>query len=284
MKFALGRRILPWLTVGLLALPLLLAPPVAVAAPSLADVQVQVQLLQEEAASAAEGAQSAKVELANLSKTLASVKQEAAVQGSTVAKLKDSLGAIAIEQYKSGGLSQSLELLFSADPTLYLSAAGSLDALTRRKSLQLHRYAAAQQRLNATTLTVNDKLALVAAAQARITKQLATAQYKLKAAEILLTKLKKSDRARLAKLALMKENADHASSLNFAKSASGISGRAGVALKFALAQIGDWYVFGAAGMVYWDCSGLTMRAYQKAGVSMPHSAAAQERTAHRCAS
>jgi cell wall-associated NlpC family hydrolase len=30
-------------------------------------------------------------------------------------------------------------------------------------------------------------------------------------------------------------------------------------------------------MVTWDCSGLTMRAYQAAGVSLPHSSAAQSR-------
>jgi cell wall-associated NlpC family hydrolase len=48
-----------------------------------------------------------------------------------------------------------------------------------------------------------------------------------------------------------------------------------MALRFALKQIGDRYVFGAAGMVYWDCSGLTMRAFATAGVSLPHSAAAQ---------
>ena len=34
-------------------------------------------------------------------------------------------------------------------------------------------------------------------------------------------------------------------------------------------------MFGGAGLVYWDCSGLTMRALQQAGISLPHSAAAQ---------
>jgi peptidoglycan DL-endopeptidase CwlO len=58
---------------------------------------------------------------------------------------------------------------------------------------------------------------------------------------------------------------------------AGVSGRAGTALKYALKQIGDRYVFGAAGMVTWDCSGLTMRAFQAAGVSLPHSSAAQSR-------
>jgi cell wall-associated NlpC family hydrolase len=180
-------------------------------------------------------------------------------------------------QYKSGGFGQSLELLFSSDPTLYLSSAGSLDALTRRKSAQLRKFEAAQQRLNATTLTVNDKIALVAAAQKKLAAQSAIALSKLAEAEKLLSKLTKAERERLAKLAEEEENADQASSLKAAKTASGVSGRAGVALKYALKQIGDRYVFGSAGMVTWDCSGLTMRAYQAAGVSLPHSSAAQSR-------
>ena len=53
------------------------------------------------------------------------------------------------------------------------------------------------------------------------------------------------------------------------------SGRGGVAIKYALEQIGDKYVFGADGMTTWDCSGLTMRAFRTAGVSLPHSSKAQ---------
>jgi cell wall-associated NlpC family hydrolase len=79
-------------------------------------------------------------------------------------------------------------------------------------------------------------------------------------AEKLLSKLTKAERERLAKLKEDEENADQASSLKAAKSADAVSGRAGIALKYALKQIGDRYVFGAAGMVTWDCSGLTMRA------------------------
>ena len=252
-----------------------LLSPIAHAAPTLAQIQAQVRQLQEDAAAAAEGAQAAKVQLATLTKTLIGIKQEASAQGATVDSLKKSLGAIAIEQYKSGGLSQSLELLFSANPQLYLSSAGALESITRNKSVQLRKFKAAQQRLTATTLTVNDKLVLVQAAQKRFTQDSARAKAKLVAAEKLLANLKKEDRARLAALAAAQENSDQASSKAYAISAGAISGRAGIAIKFALKQIGDRYVFGAAGMVAWDCSGLTMRAYQAAGVSMPHSAAAQ---------
>jgi cell wall-associated NlpC family hydrolase len=185
------------------------------------------------------------------------------------------LSAIAVEQYKTGGLSQSLELLFSSNPALYLSAAGSLEAITRKQSVELRKYQAAKQRLTATSLTVNDKLALVQAAQKKLAAQSARAAAKLAEAESLLSKLKKEDRARLARLAQQEEDADQKSSLAAAKALSGVSGRGGKALQYALKQIGDRYVFGAAGMKTWDCSGLTMRAFQTAGVSLPHSSRAQ---------
>ena len=255
----------------------LFVAPEAQAAPSLAEIQAKVRELEEDATAAAEGAQEAKVTVATLTKTLTGIKQKAALQGQNVSELSRSLGAIAINQYKNGGLGQSLELLFSSDPTLYLSAAGSLDALTRRKSIQLNKFEAAEQRLNATTLTVADKVALIAAAQKKYQAQARLAQSKLAEAEKLLAQLKKEDRERLARLAEEQENADQASSLEAAKKAQGVSGRAGVALKYALKQIGDRYVFGAAGLTTWDCSGLTMRAFQTSGVSLPHSSAAQFR-------
>ena len=260
-----------------------LAPVSASAAPSLAEVQAKVRQLEEEATTAAEGAQEAKVKLAILTKTLNGIKAKADIQGAEVAALRRSLGAIAVEQYKSGGFGQSFQLLFSSDPTLYLSSAGSLDAITRRKSTQLRKFEAAQQRLNATTLLVNDKIALVAAAQKKLAAQSALAKRKLAEAEKLLSKLSKAERERLARLAEDEENADQKSSLEAAKSANGVSGRAGVALKYALKQIGDRYVFGAAGTVTWDCSGLTMRAFQAAGVSLPHSSAAQSRMGKKVA-
>jgi cell wall-associated NlpC family hydrolase len=53
------------------------------------------------------------------------------------------------------------------------------------------------------------------------------------------------------------------------------SGGAGAAIAFAYAQIGKPYVYGAAGPDAYDCSGLTMRAWGAAGVSMPHYSGAQ---------
>jgi cell wall-associated NlpC family hydrolase len=255
----------------------LITAPTATAGPSLAQVQAQVNQLEDDATAAAEGAQEAKVKLAALTRSLAGIQAQAALQGKTVDAISKTLGSIAVEQYKSGSMSQSLELLFSSNPSLYLSSAGSLEAITRRKSTQLRKFQTAEQALNATSLTVSDRLAQVKVLQKKLAERSALAAAKLAQAEALLATLKKEDRERLAKLALDQENADQASSLEAAKSASGVTGRAGIALKFALKQIGDKYVFGADGMVYWDCSGLTMRAFEAAGVSLPHSSAAQSR-------
>jgi cell wall-associated NlpC family hydrolase len=187
------------------------------------------------------------------------------------------IGAIAADQYKAGPLSQSLELLFSTDPQLYLSSAGSLEAITRKKSEDLKKFSVATQRLNATTFTVSDKLALVKAAEAKFKRQLALANSKLDEAEKLLAKLTAAERERLAKLNADQENTDLRNSRAESGKYAGVSGRSGTAIKYALEQLGDKYVFGAAGMTTWDCSGLTMRAFKAAGVSLPHSSRAQYR-------
>lgn len=46
-------------------------------------------------------------------------------------------------------------------------------------------------------------------------------------------------------------------------------------ISFACSQIGKPYSWGASGPGAWDCSGLTMVAWQQAGVSLPHNAAQQ---------
>jgi cell wall-associated NlpC family hydrolase len=53
------------------------------------------------------------------------------------------------------------------------------------------------------------------------------------------------------------------------------NGRAAQAVNFAKAQLGNPYVYGAAGPNAWDCSGLIMGAWRAAGVSLPHSASLQ---------
>ncbi len=63
------------------------------------------------------------------------------------------------------------------------------------------------------------------------------------------------------------------------KKNDGGSGRnsrgARAAIDFALSQLGDPYIWAAAGPNAWDCSGLTMAAWKRAGVRLPHYSVAQ---------
>lgn len=53
------------------------------------------------------------------------------------------------------------------------------------------------------------------------------------------------------------------------------SSRVATVVNFALAQVGKRYVWGAAGPGSYDCSGLTMAAYAKAGIRLPHQSGGQ---------
>ncbi|MET7277983.1 C40 family peptidase [Kribbella sp. NPDC005582] len=63
---------------------------------------------------------------------------------------------------------------------------------------------------------------------------------------------------------------------------NGGSGRgAGAAISFALSQLGDMYLWGGTGPSRWDCSGLMMGAWKRAGIQLPHYSVAQyEQTRH----
>ena len=57
--------------------------------------------------------------------------------------------------------------------------------------------------------------------------------------------------------------------------AKGTAAQGEAALAWAMTQVGKWYQYGAAGPNTYDCSGLTMRAWEAAGVSIPRSSRLQ---------
>lgn len=239
------------------------------------NIQRQVDQLQIEAAASAEAANGAKVRLTALQQNLVGVQGRRAQQGSALNLLKKNLGLIAASAYKNGGVGNGLQLLFAQNPAEYLASASQLEGVTRSQAIQLRRYAAAEQRLHQTSLVVVDRVKEVRVLQGALAASAAKAVAKLAAAERILNSLKASERKRYFAAQAARNSADRKSSLSSAKLGKTISGRAGIALRFALQQIGKPYYFGASGLRRWDCSGLTMVAFARAGVSLPHSSEAQ---------
>ena len=251
--------------------------PAASAAPTAAQVQKQVNNLREEAASKYEAANGIKYQISKLQRELNGLKAGETAANAKAESLKKDISKMAVQSYKNGGLGNGLELLLSRDPAKYLSDAAMLDVLSQRYSTKLRQLNTYKQGLQSSQLVVSDRAAQLKAAQIRLEKQVAAANANVAKAEKLLASLKAEERAKL----LAADDADQAKILAESKRLAALyaggSTKGAAALKFALNQLGDIYVWGAAGPTRWDCSGLTMRAFQAAGVSMPHFAAAQFR-------
>ena len=92
---------------------------------------------------------------------------------------------------------------------------------------------------------------------------------------------KKTIEANIKKLRAMRVQAYGSATEKGVSGAAGpapaISGKAGIAVDFAYTQANKpaYYGYGEAGPDRFDCSGLTMAAWAKAGKSLPHNAAAQ---------
>ena len=245
------------------------------AVPTVETAQNEVDRLRTLAAEKFEAANEATIRIKQLEK------QTSLLEGreSALRKELDSAGLtlsrIAVSQYTSSGLGQGLDLLFSSDPTKYLSDAGVLEMVSRKYGQQLREFALKKQNVEATQLVVQDKTALLRAERAKLNRQVADAKKDLAAAQKILNSLKKEDRERLAREEAARETKILNESKKYAQSYKGDNTRGSIALKYALAQVGDVYVWAAAGPTRWDCSGLTMRSFQKAGVSLPHSSRIQ---------
>ena len=259
-----------------LLIAVFMAQPIqAQAAPSVASVQREIDRLRTLAAEKYEAANEATLKIKALQKETRTLQQREEIIQKELSVVSKVLAKIAISEYQGSGFGKSFELLFSSDPTQYLSDASVLDGVSKGYSKQLREYAATKQRVQATQLVLGDRTALLLAEQKRLNQQVAEAKTALLKAEKLLKSLAKADRERLLREEAARENKILSDSKRYAASYKGDNTRGSIALKFALQQIGDIYVWAAAGPTRWDCSGLTLRAFQKAGVSLPHHSGSQ---------
>ena len=259
----------------LLVAAFLAQSPIAVGASTVATAQREVNRLRSDAAAKYESANETTIKIAQLNRETGALQKKEDGVRKQLEAASNVLAKIAINQYKSDGFGKGFGLLFSGDPSSYLSDASTLDLLGRNYSKTLRDFASAKQRVQATQLVVADRTSLLQEQQKKLNIEIGAAKSALAKAEKILSSLKKSDRERLAREEAMRENTILTNSKKYASSYIGDNSRGSIALKFALKQIGDIYVWAAAGPTRWDCSGLTLRAFQKAGIYLPHSSRIQ---------
>ena len=252
-----------------------LTPYVSSAAPTLETAQREVDRLRTVAAEKFEAANDATIRIRSLERETAALEQREAVLQKELLAANRALAQLAIAQYKSSGFGETLGLLFSSDPTKYLSDAGTLEVISRNYAKKQREFATTKLKVEASQFVISDRTELLKSERIKLNREVAQAQSSLAKAEKILKSLKKEDRERLAREEAERENKILDESKKYAASYKGDNTRGSIALKYALKQVGDIYVWAAAGPTRWDCSGLTMRAFQQAGVSLPHSSRIQ---------
>lgn len=245
------------------------------AAPTLETAQQEVDRLRTVAAEKFEAANDATIRIRGLERETAALEQQEAKLQRELQVANRALAQLAIAQYKSSGFGETFGLLFSSDPTKYLSDAGTLEVISRNYAKKQREFATTKLKVEASQFVISDRTELLKAERAKLNREVEQARMALSKAEKILKSLKKEDRERLARLEAERENKILDESKKYAASYKGDNTRGSIALKYALKQVGDVYVWAAAGPTKWDCSGLTMRAFQQAGVSLPHSSRIQ---------
>ncbi|MGD9956497.1 MAG: NlpC/P60 family protein [Candidatus Nanopelagicales bacterium] len=263
------------------------------------QVQAEIDALEADAANAAETWNEARTRQTAVETQIAKLKKRIAAAKKSYEKTAAGVDAIARAAYASGGMEPSLQALLADDPESFLEQSAALDQVARSQGTSLRRTQAARLALAQLEAQLVQKQAKADAAAADAAAAKAQVSERLDKAQKILAGLKAEERARLARLqeARRQASARAASraaaqirtsrdtsrpSTNSGSSNGGgsdapnyASGRARIAVAYALAQVGKRYVAGAAGPSSFDCSGLTMAAWAQAGAYLPHYSKAQ---------
>jgi cell wall-associated NlpC family hydrolase len=264
---------------GLLSIALIgsavLATSSATAAPkpTLAEVKRTVERLNEEAEKASEQYNDTREELKSINVRLKAAHVNVARQEVELAKAKQKVGQLASETYRRGELS-TLNLVLGDDPDSALAQAGYLPSLGERQAASMNRLKDSADKLTATEDLIKAQRTKAQEAKAKLQKTKATVKKRLRQANAQLATLTATQRISVGSSAGdLPTGAGKA--VCDGKAVSAPSGAARAAISFACNQLGDPYYWAADGPDSWDCSGLTMKAYAAAGISLPHSSRLQ---------
>jgi cell wall-associated NlpC family hydrolase len=255
--------------------------------PSIAEVQRRIDALNDQADRAVEAYAQARIKLVAARRTAAVSRGRVKREEASLAAVRRSMNAVASSAYRSGGTDALTSLITTSSPQTFLDRAAALDRISRDQAERLAAAATARHRLAVVEDQAKRDLAAQRTVEAAVAREKATIQHTLQAQKTLLSHLQAEERARLKKLqeeraaaarrAALRARASRARLIasSFATYNGPASGRAGAAVAEAYNKLGSPYEWGAEGPSRFDCSGLTMWAWARGGVSLPHSSQMQ---------
>ena len=257
-----GRTLLRALICGAAALVVLAPATAALADPSLAEIQDQVQKKADEVELVIEAYNKVNEDLAATQAALADLKTKMDPLQSNVDAAYVNVSKIAYAAYRSSSLRTASVLLNANSSGNLMDQITLLEQVSKSQSKTITTYTDAKKGFDAEKKRLDELLAAQNAQKTDLETKKAKIEGDLKALQVLLNK---------AKAAGAKTGSANAGNV----SNPHVSGGAGRAVDYAFAQLGKPYKYGAAGPNAFDCSGLTQQAWKAGGVSLPHNAASQ---------
>ncbi|MEU1289206.1 NlpC/P60 family protein [Kitasatospora sp. NPDC005856] len=243
--------------------------------PNKADVKAQIDQLQEEQEQSAEKYNGAKERADQLRKQADQLQDQVARSQEQMTQLQGGLAEVAGEQYRTGGIDPSVQLMLSSDPSGYLEKASTVQQASTSQAEALKGLLDQQRRLDQEKAEAAAVLASLDTTTKDLNQAKADVNAKLKAAQDLLNSLSAADRAALKAQQAQDDRASRGSERVDLGSLPPASGYAAVAVSKAMGKQGSPYVWGATGSTTFDCSGLMVWAYGQAGVSLPRTSQEQ---------
>lgn len=239
--------------------------PTATAEPDIATVKKKVEKLNHQAEQASERYNDARVKLDETRTRLRALDADLARQQKVVEDLREQVAAMVVQQYRGDILSTTSQVVLSDDPDAFLDNLNAVSAYNDQRGEVMTEFGTELDRLKLRKNAVKTEAGRLAKIEKKMKAEKAAIDAKAAKAQDLLDDLEAEQRAKLL------GGGAYSGPLPNVPA----SGRAAVAIRYAMAQVGKSYVYGAAGPNSFDCSGLTMRAWGAAGVGLPHSSRAQ---------
>jgi peptidoglycan DL-endopeptidase CwlO len=259
------------------------------AEPDIEDVQARVDRLYHEAEIASERFNEARVRLSRSRSRLESLRADLARKQEQVEEVRREIVSSVLAQTQGQGLSSTTQIALADQPDAFLEQLVVVSQYTGLQTEKRARFALELRQLELRREAAKREVREVAKTREELASQKETIDEKAAEAQELLDRLEAEAAERAAARAAREARA---ASRALAQSRESLptptadptpapapvpsaSGRAAAAVEYALAQVGDAYVWGAEGPDAFDCSGLTLMAWRQAGVSLPHSSSMQ---------
>jgi cell wall-associated NlpC family hydrolase len=274
----------------------------ALADPSETTLRAQAKLdrLNDEVDAAVEDYNEGQIKLAKAQRLADATLGRQTQAGRRLAEAQRAVGLLAASAYRSGGGQDVIQVMTtSGTPEAFLERASALNNVARANAVRMRDLRAAGRELTASKKAADRSFAAVRALNKKLAVKKSNIEASVAEQEQLLARLTTADeRATLKRAAaaqraaaqrLLARHADRASREGDPSGAGDpsqpatsdipsdvpVTGRGAAAVAFAYSQIGKPYSWGDSGLGAYDCSGLTMRSWAAAGVSLSHSSRAQ---------